>query len=231
MGPLRIGPAVRTGYADRLCSPAAAGGGIARGAVDERAVQRIQLRKQGSNFGQERVCEDGGYLFIAAAARVPDKLADVHLESGGEAFERAEGGDGFAIFNFRDVGAGHLHATGKLALAEVAGFADFADLPGNLQPGLGGSWRGGGTGHQLWGRGSRLLDVKRPAAFSAKGVSSAVLNQAAEIATYDLACVDADQCGSHRLCAERQSWISGVLCCTTICATLGEMNHNCQVQT
>jgi hypothetical protein len=49
--------------------------------------------------------------------------------------------------------------------------------------------------------------------------------------THDLTWVETDECCCHRLCAECQSGLSGVHFCTTMCATLGEMNHNCQVGT
>jgi hypothetical protein len=189
------------------------------------------MRQQGGDFSQERVRENGGDFLFAPASGIPDKLADVDLESVGEPLKGAQSWDRLAVFDFRNISPWHLHAAGELALAQVARLADFAHLPGNLQPGLGRSRRGRGTGHQLWGGWSRLLDVEGLVAFSAKGVSGAVLNQAAEIATHDFACFHAHQGGSHRLCAERQSWISGVLFCTAICATFGEMNHNCQVQT
>src|ERR1700679_3843815 len=84
-----------------LCGTAAPGGDIADGAVDQRTVQRIQMREQGGNLGQERVRKNGGDLFVAAAARVPDKLAYVHLESCGEPLKRTQCGDRFAVFNFR----------------------------------------------------------------------------------------------------------------------------------
>ena len=49
--------------------------------VEQRAMQRVKMRQQRSNLGQERIGEDRGDLFVAAAAGVAHQLADVHLES------------------------------------------------------------------------------------------------------------------------------------------------------
>ena len=120
-----------------LSGAAAAGGSVANGAVDERALQGLKMRQEDGDLGQKRIGENGGHFLFAAAAGVADQLAYIHFEGVGQTFERAEGGDRLAILDFGDIGAWHLHAQGQLTLAEVAGAADFPDLSGNLQAGFG----------------------------------------------------------------------------------------------
>ena len=51
-----------------LGGAASAGGGIAHSAVDERPLQRIQMRQQGCDFGQKRIAQNGVHFVVAAAA-------------------------------------------------------------------------------------------------------------------------------------------------------------------
>jgi len=213
-----------------LGGAAAAHGGIANCALEEGAVHRLKMRKEGGDLGQERVGKDGCDFLITNAARIPDELADVDIEGGGEALKRTERGNRLAVLDFGDVGAGHLHTAGQLTLAEVARFADIAHLTRHLQPGFG---RGDDSGacDQLQNGMRGLFHIQRSAAFSAKGVSGSILHEAAEIAAHNLACLHAHLGGCHRPCAECQSGLSGVLFCTSTCATFGLVNHNCQVGT
>jgi len=95
-----------------LCGSAASAGRVAHGAIEEGALHCFELGQEGGNFSKEGVRQDGSHLLIAAAARVPHQLAHVDFKSGGEPFKGAEGGDGLAVFDFGDVGAGNLHAAG-----------------------------------------------------------------------------------------------------------------------
>jgi len=219
-----------SGESCSLGGAAASYGGIAYCALEKRAVHRFQGRQKSGNLGQEWIGKDGCDFLIPKAARIPHQLADIHFEGGGQTGQRTERGNRLAVLDFGDVGAGHLHAAGELALREVARLADIAHLSSDLQPGF----RRGhdrGVGYQLqngmWG----LLHIKRLAALSAKGVGCSVLHEAAEIAAHNLTCLHVHWGGCHRPCAECQSGLSGVPFCTSTCATFGDVNHNCQVET
>ena len=188
------------------------------------------MRQQRGNLGQKRVGQDGCRFFFADAAGVADQLAHAHLEGRGQPLQRTQRGNRLAVFNFGDVGAGHLHTPCQLALAQMARSADVAHLAGHMQTGLGGS-RNRLAGHQLRGQRCGLLDVEGVAAFSAKGVAGPVLDHPAVFTTHYFARFQAHQGSCHGLCAERQSLVSGVPFRTTIFVRLGEMNHNCQVET
>ncbi len=193
-------------------------------------MQRVKLGQQRGDLGQERIAEDRSNLFFAAAAGIADQLADLDLEGGGQALERAERGDGFAVLDFGDIRPGYLHAAGELALAQVAGPANLTDLRCNLEAGL----STGGSGlrcDQLQQQGCWLLNIKGPVALSAERVAGAVLNQAAEIAAYNFSRLHANECGGHSLIAESQSLLSTVDALTVFGVTVGGMNHNCQVET
>ena len=123
---------------------------VAHGTVDQRAMERVEVRKQRSDLGQERIGENRGDFFFAAAARVANERAHFHLECVGEALQRSECGNGFAVLDFGDVGAGHLHAARQLALAQVTRTTNLAYLTRHLQTRFGTS-RDGLGGHQLWG--------------------------------------------------------------------------------
>ena len=70
---------------------------------------------------------------------------------------------------------------------------------------------------------------------SAKRVAGPVLHQGAVFAAHDFASLDTSlntrKGSGHGLFAGRQSGASAALFSTGICATLGSMNHNCQVET
>ena len=57
---------------------AASHGRVAHRAEEQRPVQRVQMRQQRGNLGQERVAQDRGNLFVAAAAGVANQLAHFH---------------------------------------------------------------------------------------------------------------------------------------------------------
>ena len=115
-------------------------------------------------------------------------------------------------------------------MSEVAGRMSVQVGATYLQSGLGGSWHRQ-VGHQLRGQGHRLIYDEGPVAFQAFGSAVSVLHQPAEVAAHYFACIHAQRGGSHGLSAEGQSCFSGVPFRTTIGATIGEMNHNCQVET
>jgi len=112
----------------------------------------------------------------------------------------------------------------------MAGLADVADLCCNLKPGFG---RGllAKVGHGHGAKFRELFKVEGFVAAAAERVAGAELNQRAMFAADYFARVKAHYSGRHLLCAEGQSLLSGVHFCTTICATVGGVNHNCQVET
>src|ERR1035438_8431130 len=203
---------------------------IPHSAREEHPLHRVQMWQQSGNLGQERVGKQGSDLLVAAAAGIPHQVAHVHLEGCSQPLKRTERGYGLAVFDLGDIGAGHLHAPGQLALAHVARLANIAHLPSNLQPGLGGS-RSGWADHQLRRQRHRLFHIEGPVALSAKGVAGPELHQAAVIAAQYFARFYTHEGDSHWLCAECQSGNSGVHFRTAIWVTFGEVNHNCQVET
>ncbi len=212
-----------------LRGTAAAYGRVPHRAVKQRPVQRIQVRQQRGNLRQKRIAQNRGHLFVAAAARVANQLAHLHPKRRGQPLQRSQRGNRLAVLNFRDVGARHQHPPRQLPLAQVARPAHLAHLRGYLQPGLG-AIRRRLARHQPRGQIHRLLDIERPAAPSAKGVTGSILHQPAVFTPHHFACFHAHYGSSHPGCAECQSLDSAVLFCTTIGATLNEMNHNCQVE-
>jgi hypothetical protein len=167
-------PAVGCG-GEPLCAAAASESCVAHCALKESAVHRVQVRQQDGDLGQEWVGKDGGDFLVAHTPGIPNQLADVNIQSRSQSLQRAECRNCLAVLDLRDIGAGHLHPSGELALAQVPGLADIAHLPGDLQPGF---LRGckGGVGDQLQGRMGRLLDVESLVALPAKGVGGSVLD-------------------------------------------------------
>ena len=75
--------AVRPKRSKALRSTAAAYGGVPHGTRKQRPMQRIQVRQQRGNLGQERIAQNRCNLFIAAAARVANQLAHFHAKGRG----------------------------------------------------------------------------------------------------------------------------------------------------
>jgi len=82
-------------------------------------MQRIETRQQCGDLGQKGIAKDRSDLFRAETARIAHQLADVDFQSRSEPLQRAQRRDRLAVFNFRDISAGHLHPAGKLTLAQV----------------------------------------------------------------------------------------------------------------
>ena len=70
--------------------------------------------------------------------RVAEQGGDVDLQGTGEAIERGQSGHRLAILDLGDVGAGHAHTSGELALGEVADVAKIAHGGSHLRTGVGG---------------------------------------------------------------------------------------------
>jgi hypothetical protein len=77
----------------------------------------------------------------------------------------------------------------------------------------------------------RLFNIQSLVAFSAEGIAGSILHEPAVLASHNFACFHADWNGCHGSVADRQSRLSVALFCTATGVTLGEMNHNCQVET
>ena len=128
------------------------------------------------DLGQEGIGEEDGGLVAVAGGRIAEKSGDVHLEGAGETIERGQGGHGLAVLDLGDVGAGHSHARGELALGEVADVAKVAHGGGNL----GASARGAsGSSSQRDGLNFGGLGQQRLLAATAGVVSGAELHQLA----------------------------------------------------
>ena len=178
-------------------------------AVNQRAVQRVEVRQQRRNLGQERIGQNRGHFFFAAAARVADELAHVHLERIGQPFQRTQRGNGLAVLDLGDVGAGHLHAAGQLALAQMARAANLAHLSGHLQTGLGGSRDRAGY-VTSWGAKGAGSSISRGLwHFLQRELLVLILHQPAVVAPHNFACFHAHKSGGHDLVAECQSGSPG----------------------
>ena len=85
------------------------------------------------DLGEEGVGGEQIAFGLVALGGIAEQGGDVDLEGAGETVEGAEGRHGFAIFNFGDVGARHVHAGGELALRQVTDPAKIANGVGYLQ--------------------------------------------------------------------------------------------------
>ena len=228
-------PLARTGNDGPAEQPlggaAAARGHVAHRAIKQRAVQRVQLRQQGGNLGQERIGENRrplprrggcGRRGPAGTRPRPEPRPAAPANPAWESpcrFRSSRCRCG-APACARPVGAGSGGARGEsrapgrppaVRLRPKAG-------TGGLVTSCGASGAGSSISRGLW----HLLQ---------RELLGLILHQPAEIAAHNFACFHAHQGGCHGLCAERQSRISAVHFCTTICVTFGEVNHNCQVET
>jgi len=102
------------------------------------------MRQHCCDLGEEGVGQNCSHLFIATAAGIPHQLTNVHVEGIGETLKRTQRGNSLAVLDFGDVGPGHLHATGQLALAQVASATNLSYLARDLQTRL-------STGGYGWG--------------------------------------------------------------------------------
>ena len=84
-------------------------------------------------LGQEGIVEQDGGLVAVTGGRVAEQGGDVDLEGASEAIERGQGGHRLAVLDLGDVGARHAHASGELALGEIADVAKIAHGGGNLR--------------------------------------------------------------------------------------------------
>jgi hypothetical protein len=102
----------------RRCSgrAAASGGELANVIEEDGALESVELRGVGRDLGEEGVGHENGRLVAMAGGGVAQQGGDVDLQGPGEAIERGERGHGFAVLDLRDVGAGHVHASGQLTL-------------------------------------------------------------------------------------------------------------------
>jgi len=118
-----------------LGEPAPSAGHFAHLVDDLGALDGVELRGKGHEFCEERICQDELGFALVAAAGISEQQADADFESLGKTVERGECGDGLAVFNFRDVGAWDLHATGELTLAESAAGANLLYGRSNIDAG------------------------------------------------------------------------------------------------
>ena len=182
-----------------LCRAAASCGCITEGAEKERTVQRVKMLQQRRNLGQERIVEDLRNFFVAATACIADQLAHFHAKGEGEPLERTQGRDRLAVFDFRNVGARHLHPSRELTLAQMAGAAQFPHLRRYLHAGVVAMGRRVAH-HQMRSQLRRFLVVEGFVAFSAKGIAGSILHQSAAFTPHHFTRIHADHRSSHRLC-------------------------------
>ena len=88
-------------------------------------------------LGQEGIVEEDGGLVAVAGGRIAEEGGDVDLQGTGEAIERGQGRHGLAVLDLGDVGAGHAHTSGELALREIADVAKIAHGGRDLRAGVG----------------------------------------------------------------------------------------------
>src|SRR5664279_2257606 len=119
---------------EELCQAAIpAGSHIAHLVQEKGALHSVELGSVGGQFREERVGEDGLGFFLAPAAAIAQQVTDIDFECVGKPLERGEGGASLGILNLGDVGAGNLHSSRELTLAEATAAADVANSAGNLR--------------------------------------------------------------------------------------------------
>jgi len=124
--------------AERLLGHAAVAalGELADMVKEDRLLGRGEMRGVLGYLGQEGIVEQNRSLVAVASGRVAEQGGDVHLQGASEAIERGQGRHGLAILDFGDIGAGHSHTRGELALREVADVAKIAHGGSYLRAGF-----------------------------------------------------------------------------------------------
>lgn len=121
--------------ARRRCSGCAttAGGEFANVVEEDGALEFVELRGVHGDLGEEGVSHEDRRLVAMTRVGVSQEGGDVDLKGTGEAIERGQGRHGLAVLDFGDVSAGDAHASGELALREIAHMAQIANSCGYLQ--------------------------------------------------------------------------------------------------
>jgi len=104
---------------------------------EDRLLGRGEVRSVLGHLGQEGIVEQNGSLVAMTSGCVAEQGGDVHLQGASEAIERGQGRHRLAILDLGDVGAGHAHTRGELALREIADVAKIAHGGSYLWAGLG----------------------------------------------------------------------------------------------
>jgi len=184
-----------------LCSAATTGGQFPNMIQEDGALQGVQLRCVGGDFGEERIRHENGGFVAMAGVRVAKQGGDVDLQGFGEPIQGREGGHGFAVLDLGNIGAGNVHAGGELPLGEVPDVAEIADSGGDLKTAL---LLGRGRDQSKWCcNWFRLLNFEGFAAAAAKRVCRSELHQAAIVATQYLSLLDGRHHGCHKLCVAK----------------------------
>ena len=126
---------------------------------------------------------------MPAAARIPQQVTNIDLQSAGKPRQRRQGGHRLAILDFGDIGARYLHAASELALAQIAALAQITHRARDLQAVV--------FSHSLFRFARELrdetfwfLDLEGLVAASAKRVCGAELHQSAALTPKNLTCLN-----------------------------------------
>jgi hypothetical protein len=160
------------------------------------AIQSFAERQQ---FGEEWIAGKVAQLLFAARLSASQQIWKGDFQRFGEAFERRESGCRLLVLNLGDVGARHLHAQGKLALAESGTLAQGADRECDLQLRMRrcrryGDCRLGRRNHYF-----RFFRIERGAAFTAKVIVSTELDECASIASNHFPCINGSERRGHQV--------------------------------
>ena len=110
-----------------LGGSATTGGELSDVVEEDGTLEGVELRGVVGDLGEEGIGHEDVGLVLMAVVAVAKEDGDIDLKGAREAIEGGEGGHGLSVFDFGDVGAGHAHARGELALGEVADVAQVAD--------------------------------------------------------------------------------------------------------
>jgi hypothetical protein len=148
---------------------------------EDGALEGVQLRGVGRDFGEEGVGHENGRLVAVAGGGVAQQGGDIDLQGLRQTIEGRERRHGLAVLDLRDVGAGHVHPSGELTLREVADVPQIAHGCRYLEAVVGFCCLGY---ESQWGRSRfRLFDLEAFVAAAAQRICCAELHQAAVVAT------------------------------------------------
>ncbi len=94
---------------------------------DARHLHSIQLRNKRQDFRDELIFHQLADFVLAVLFPATEQFRHGHLQGSSQPLQGRQRGRGFLVFNFRNVGSRHGHASGQLPLAQPAAQAQRAD--------------------------------------------------------------------------------------------------------
>ena len=166
---------------------------------DARHLHSVQLRNKRQNFRDELIFHQLADFILAVLFPTTEQFRHGHLQGSSQSLQGRQRGRGFLVFNFRNVGSRHRHASGQLPLAQPAAQAQRADGGREVQV----PTAHPGHRHHYWWHhhhwfGLGFLVQGRVAA-SAIVIDRTELNQQAVIATDDFPGIYRGKIRGHRV--------------------------------